>query len=96
MASVTRGFAVALLACGLAATTVVAEGRWQQVENKTNCEVWNAYPQPKSTVTWTGDCVNGKAEGYGEQVWRYLKDGEWKQESYAGTLRYGKEHGHGV
>jgi hypothetical protein len=85
-----------LLALGFAATTAVAEGRWQQVENRTNCEVWNDYPQPKSTATWTGDCVEGKADGYGELIWRYLADGEWTQDNYTGTLRYGKEHGRGV
>ncbi len=48
----------------LSLTAVAAEGRWQQVENKTNCAVWDPYPHSKSTVTWSGTCENGKV-GYG-------------------------------
>ena len=42
-----------------------AEGRWQQVENKANCAVWDPYPHSKATVTWSGACVNGKVQGRG-------------------------------
>lgn len=37
-----------------------------------------------------------RADGYGKEVWRYQKDGEWKQSSYTGTMRNGKPHGHDV
>ncbi len=89
--------AVAMLAWGLATTTALAKhGRWRQVENNANCEVWFENPRPSATVTWTGDCVNGRADGNGEQTWRYLKDGEWKEDSYTGVVRDGKRHGRGV
>ena len=85
-----------VLAVGFAwATTAVAEGSWQSVENKANCEVWNAHPQSSETIVWIGDCVNGRADGYGEAMWRYLADGEWKESSYTGTMRDGKRHGRG-
>ena len=45
-------------------------GHWQQVENKANCAVWNDDPQPKQTVTWSGACATGKAQGHGKKAWR--------------------------
>ena len=74
----------------------LAEGRWQQIENKANCTVWNAYPQEDLTATWTGKCLNGKAEGYGEKVWRFLRYGKWEKARYKGTMRDGKDNGLGV
>ena len=67
-----KRIAMALLAWSLMTATALAEGRWQQVENKANCAVWNGEPQPNETVSWTGDCVSGKADGYGKEVWRNL------------------------
>ena len=74
----------------------VAEARWQQVENKANCAVWNPHPQQNETVTWTGDCVNGIAQGRGTKVWRYWEDGEWKEHTYEGDIFDGRRHGRGV
>ena len=91
-----RRFVAALLAPSLAATTAVAEGRWQQVENKANCVVWNGSPQPNDTVTWTGGCVGGKGAGSGKMVVRFWNDGDWQESSYTGTLQNGKPHDHGV
>lgn len=85
-----------VLAWSLAAGGALAEGRWQQVENQPNCAVWNDNPQPKETVTWTGDCVNGRAEGHGKKTWRFLDNGTWKEDLYTGDMRSGKSHGRGV
>ena len=71
-------------------------GDWQQVENKANCAVWNGNPQPNDTVMWSGACANGKAQGHGRQAWRFLFDGEWKEEEYTGAMKDGKFHGQGV
>ncbi len=96
MARVLGVLAVALVAWALTATAAVAEGRWQQLENDPSCSVWNAHPNPSETVTWSGACVNGKAQGRGAQVWRYSEDGEWKTEKYTGEMKDGKKHGRGV
>ena len=72
------------------------EGRWQQLENNPSCSVWNANPNPSETVTWSGACVNGKAQGRGAQVWRYSEDGEWRTEKYTGEMKGGRLHGRGV
>ena len=46
---------------------------------------------PGETITWSGDCVNGKASGEGEVVWR----GSYGVEIYTGEYRNGYENGHG-
>jgi len=49
------------------------------------CKVWNPHPQPNETVTWSGNCVNGLAQGPGSLQWLhngkpYEKDqGEWSE-----------------
>ncbi len=86
----------ALVAWSLAATAAVAEGRWQQLENNPSCAVWNFYPLPNQTVTWSGACAIGKAQGRGTQVWRYLEDGEWKESKYTGEMKDGRNNGRGV
>ena len=97
MAKFLGELAVALVAWALAATVAFAEhGRWQTLENNPSCVVWNANPQSNETVTWTGDCVSGKAQGRGTQVWRYLEDEEWKEHKYTGEMKDGKRHGRGV
>lgn len=40
-------------------------GRWQQVEVQANCVVWNISPQDNETVTWSGACEQGRAQGQG-------------------------------
>lgn len=45
-----------------------AEPVWLK-DSKTGCLVFDPAPQQKETVTWTGNCVDGKASGAGEIVW---------------------------
>lgn len=45
-----------------------AEPDWAK-DSKNDCMIWNENPQPNETVTWSGNCVDGKAEGTGEAVW---------------------------
>ncbi|MBT4490506.1 MAG: hypothetical protein HOC72_23405 [Rhodospirillaceae bacterium] len=92
-------FAIAtafLLPWGLVAADAWAKGRWQQPENSPPCLVWNASPQANETARWSGQCVHGKAEGEGRLIWRYLTDGEPKEERYKGTMRAGQLHGRGA
>ena len=56
------------------------------------CQIWNPYPEPSETVTWTGGCVDGKASGTGRMDWR----GSYGEGVYEGELRDGKTHGHGT
>jgi hypothetical protein len=49
------------------------------------CKVWNPHPQPNETVSWSGSCVNGLAQGPGSLQWLngnkpYEKDqGDWNE-----------------
>ncbi len=71
------GVLVAALAVWGCTTQADEQGRWQQSENNPSCSVWNAHPNPIETVTWSGACGDGKAQGRGTQVWRYSENGEW-------------------
>ena len=95
MAKVWGVLVVALVAWGSAAQAD-EQGRWQTLGNNPSCVVWNAEPQPSETVTWSGACANDKAQGRGTEVWRYLEDGEWKEDKYTGEMKDGKKHGRGV
>lgn len=38
-------------------------------DQNTGCKVWNPNPQPNETVTWTGACLDGFADGMGVLTW---------------------------
>ncbi len=85
-----------LLVWSYAATGARAAGIWQQLENNSNCKVWNDNPKQDEIVTWTGDCLDERTSGEGTLVWRYFEDGEWKEGTYTGLMSNGRAHGHGV
>ena len=41
---------------------------------RTGCRVWNAIPQPDGSVTWSGECQNGRAPEPGALQW--VRDGK--------------------
>ncbi|WP_158933156.1 hypothetical protein [Acidisphaera sp. S103] len=62
-------------------------------DSQTGCRVWNPHPQPNETVSWSGSCKGGTAEGPG--VLRLFKDG--KTAGFGeGEWRDGKREGRGV
>ncbi|MGB5237421.1 MAG: hypothetical protein WBN59_07265, partial [Flavobacteriaceae bacterium] len=56
------------------------------------CEVWNSAPQGNETISWSGECQDGKASGYGVLVW--LEDGKIVGR-FTGTMAEGKVEGRG-
>lgn len=60
---------------------------------KTGCRIRNPAPQPRETVTWSGACPNGIAEGTGILQWF---DDDRPSDRYEGELRDGWENGQGV
>lgn len=44
-----------------------SEGNW--IITDKGCKVWNPSPQPNESVTWSGECVDGKAHGNGILQW---------------------------
>ena len=64
---------------------------WKRVTNVRGCHVWLWNPRPsQESITWSGDCVDGKVSGKGESVSRYQRDGEWETFVAEGTFRDGK------
>ncbi len=60
---------------------------------KTGCRIRSPAPQPRETVTWSGACPNGIAEGTGILQWF---DDDRPSDRYEGELRDGWENGRGV
>lgn len=59
-------------------------------DTSSGCKVWNPHPQPNETVSWSGGCVNGLAQGPGSLQWLhdnrpYEKDqGDWNEGRQSG------------
>jgi hypothetical protein len=51
----------------LAHIAKAAEPNW--ITTDKGCKVWNPNPQPNESVTWSGECINGKAHGNGILIW---------------------------
>ena len=60
---------------------------------KTGCRIRNPAPQPRESVTWSGACPNGIAEGTGVLQWF---DDDRPTDRYEGELHNGWENGRGV
>lgn len=66
------------------------------VETQSGCRVWNRYPQPRETVTWTGPCFDGATAGFGRLAWTSVLRGRLRVETYTGQRRDGRENGVGL
>jgi hypothetical protein len=106
---VTLSFLISLIC--LSSQSWALEAKWFPTD-KINCLVWNPEPQPLETVTWSGECSNGKVNGIGILSWsngdKYIgeyKDGNmhgqgkyaWeKKDQYTGEWQNNNFHGHGT
>ena len=65
---------------------------WMEVSERPGCHVWNSKLEPGATVTWTGQCAGGFAQGRGTTTW------VWDGNRRTGTGRVvdGKSDGHWV
>ena len=63
---------------------------WMEVTGQAGCYVWNGNLMTDETVTWTGGCSEGRAQGEGTLKWVW-EDGEKTSES-TGSLTDGKRH----
>ena len=87
----------------------VGSSCWMALTNQPECYVWNSHlmnhetrtydPLKDETVTWSGECSGGFAQGKGTLIWNYnfyYHRKSWlpgKEES-KGFLQNGKRHGH--
>jgi hypothetical protein len=89
------------------ATAVVAIAAWQIWDShwqpaakwldtdRPDCQVWDPVPQRNETVTWSGMCGAGKAQGAGVATWRYTdRTGQPQTEIFSGPVQDGKPSGH--
>jgi hypothetical protein len=60
---------------------------------KTGCRVWDPHPQPRQSISWSGGCVDGFAEGRGSLRW--LRDA-LSFETDEGQWHKGRQIGKGV
>jgi hypothetical protein len=74
----------------LAAACASAEDGW--IADKNGCKIANPSPKPGETVTWSGACANGFAQGQGVVQW--YKDGK-PGVTYEGALARGAASGQG-
>ena len=65
---------------------------WMQVYQRPGCYVWNGGFALDATVTWTGECGDGVAQGAGTLTW--ARGGN--QRTDTGRLVDGKKHGHWI
>lgn len=88
-----RGFGPAVLAAAsLLAASGAHAGEWI-TDADTGCQVWDPNPQLDETVSWSGRCSNGFADGSGKVQW--LKDNK-PIETDEGQWRDGRQIGRGV
>ena len=65
---------------------------WMEISGRSGCHVWNPGLEPGATVTWTGECVGGFAQGM--ETLRWVWDGN--QRADTGRLVSGEQNGHWV
>ena len=65
---------------------------WMQVYQRPDCYVWNQRLELGATVTWTGECAGGVAQGAGTLTWTW----NGIQRTDAGRVVDGRPHGHWV
>ena len=65
---------------------------WMEISRQPGCYVWNPGLALGATVTWTGACAGGLAQGAGTLTW--LWDGN--RQTATGRLQDGKRNGHWV
>ena len=70
--------------------------RPQWFPTSSGCDVWNDYPQPRETASWSGACADGRLAGEGTLVWRWMHRGAWQEQRHQGSFRGGRKHGYGI
>lgn len=85
------------LLIGLALFAVPALAQINQpqwtADPRTGCRVWNSFPEPGASISWTGDCRSGLAQGRGVLQW--FMNGR-PESRFQGEYRDGLVNGRGV
>jgi hypothetical protein len=75
----------------LAQPAIAADDHW--ITDAKGCKVLNPNPQPKDSITWSGVCNAGYAEGPGQLSWMNHGKSEY---TFDGTLHAGRKDGPGT
>jgi hypothetical protein len=75
----------------LSQISLAADSIW--IADSNGCKIWDADPQPNETVTWSGACRDGYADGNGVLQW--IVDGK-PGSRHEGAFVAGKATGKGV
>src|SRR6185312_12935557 len=88
---------ILLLLVLLAGPALAQDGRppteWI-IDPTTKCKIANAFPSAAESITWSGPCKDGYAEGEGVAQW--LKAKKPTQKKYEGERRDGYPNGTGT
>ena len=82
-------YAVALI-LSLLSSQVIAQ---MLISDDRGCKVLNSNPQPNESITWSGNCRDGYADGQGVLQW--FKDGK-AGSRYEGNMVNGRSNGKGI
>ena len=66
---------------------------WMELANQPECYVWNGSLDKDETVTWTGECPGGTAQGTGTLIWIW-DSGQGTQED-TGVFRLARGRANG-
>ena len=69
--------------------------RWYK-DPKTGCQIWGSFPLPNPTLTWSGSCLDGKANGIGTLRWYEYNGKSGKHGKHVGQFKDGKANGQGT
>ena len=74
---------------------------WMEIANIPGCYVWNPHLNTRESVTWSGGCSDGLAEGKGTLTWSWWMDRRTAsplniQHIGEGQIMNGKQEGHWV
>lgn len=89
--SIRFPFFVVMFGLGLVTAASAQEPGW--IADKNGCRVWDSTPVAGESVSWSGHCTDGLADGSGILVW--YENGR-PGETYEGTLSRGHYTGHGT
>ena len=67
---------------------------WMELTNHPQCYVWNNFLPTDGTLTWTGECSGGLAQGMGTLTWFWVGGSKGREET--GLVQDGKRHGRWV
>ena len=85
--------AAALLLAAAGPATLAADDEVAWIADSHGCKVANTFPRPGETITWSGSCSNGYADGDGVLQWFLNGDVD---DRFEGHLQKGWAEGQGV